>query len=392
MMKHLAYSLLAFSCLVFSVSAWDTKGEIGLELRGFTEDGTDPRQERGDFGLSVHIEFVKDLESGAGRLAFVPFARIQLHDENRSHGDIRELFYEHYLETWEFRLGIGQEYWGVTEFVHLVNVINQVDTLESLDEEKRLGQPMMKASYLGEFGQIDFFALLGLRTREFPGIEGRIRAPLLVNTDYDQFESGAKEKRLDWAMRFSKTIDNIDLGLTLFHGQQRDAQLRLNSSTMELYAYYDTITQVGFDGLIAIADWILKMEVMSRSIDGMTHAAFTGGFEYTLVGIFQSTTDLGLILETAIQNHRDRYSPMSSEIIVGSRFAFNDVMNSEILAGIIYDTHLESTVFSIEGSRRLSDQLKISIEGRVYHDMHQNDPLAFLDDEDHLTLQLSYFF
>ena len=62
---------------------------------------------------------------------------------NVAHGDIRELAYVHASDDWELRLGIRKEFWGVTEFQHLVDVINQTDGVEDFDGEDKLGQQMV---------------------------------------------------------------------------------------------------------------------------------------------------------------------------------------------------------------------------------------------------------
>ena len=60
--------------------------------------------------------------------------------------DIRELNYLLFGETWEVRLGVDKVFWGTTEFVHLVDIVNQTDLVEDVDGEDKLGQPTVNLS------------------------------------------------------------------------------------------------------------------------------------------------------------------------------------------------------------------------------------------------------
>ena len=91
----------------------------------------------------------------------------------------------------ESRIGIRKEFWGVTETFHRVDIINQTDSVESFDGEDKLGQPMINISLETLSGSIDFFALLGSRERTFAGRFGRLRTPIVVDTDHPIYESGA---------------------------------------------------------------------------------------------------------------------------------------------------------------------------------------------------------
>ena len=95
----------------------------------------------------------------------------------------------------ELSFGIKKVYWGVTESLHLVDVINQTDQVESFDGEQKLGQPMAHLSYLSKVGNFDFFYLPYARKRVFPAKEGRLRFPVVIeqndiNVDSVEFKIG----------------------------------------------------------------------------------------------------------------------------------------------------------------------------------------------------------
>ncbi len=73
----------------------------------------------------------------------------------------------------ETRVGVRRVFWGVTEFQHLVDIINQSDSVEDIDNEDKLGQPMINLSLVKDWGIVDFFVLPYFRERTFAGAEGR---------------------------------------------------------------------------------------------------------------------------------------------------------------------------------------------------------------------------
>jgi hypothetical protein len=385
-------SFIIIFLLTSSLIAGDIQVDLTLESRIFQNDGLQPVQKQFDAAAIFKLEYVHDFEDRDDRLAFTPFLRAQLQDDERSHFDIRELYWERIGTDWEFKLGVGQEYWGVTEFVHLINVINQVDSLESIDEEEKLGELMMKFTWLPEFGQFDFFILPGFRQREFPGEKGRLRFPFVIDGDDAEYESSREEKYVDFAMRYTQTFDSLDLGVSMFHGTQRDAQIRFSTTKNKMVPYYAKSTQLGVDAQYAWEDWLFKGEWMSRKIDKQEHNAFTGGVEYTLVRIFNTDMDLGLIGEGSWQNKRDQYSFFSDEIIFGQRLAFNNELGTEILSGVIYDVHHSSTLLSIEASTRLNNSIRLSVEGRIYQNIDNQDPLKLFEDEDYLNIECTWYF
>ena len=63
------------------------------------------------------------------------FGRWDENDDERTHGDVRELYYQQSGDTFEFRLGARRVFWGVTESRHLVDIVNQSDFVENISNE-----------------------------------------------------------------------------------------------------------------------------------------------------------------------------------------------------------------------------------------------------------------
>ncbi|WP_028862770.1 hypothetical protein [Psychromonas aquimarina] len=388
--------LLAFN---ISASEFEYSGKIGIEERYFFAGGQYEEQfEHWQTSFSVEPEFTWNWNDGVDSLVFTPFYRFDAQDEQRTHGDIRELFYIHVGDDWEFRAGIRKEFWGVTEFQHLVDVINQTDGVEGFDGEDKLGQQMLNLSLVRDWGIIDLYLLPGFRERTFPGEEGRLRGPLVVDKNNVSYESSAEDKHIDFAARWSHVLGDFDIGSYWFHGTNRDPLLTpaQNGQTLVLRQYYNQMDQLGIDVQATIDDWLWKFESIYRSTKAEDFGAVQAGFEYTYVGVFDSFTDLGLLMEYGWDSRGEAGASaganVQNDLFLGSRIAFNDMQDSEVLMG--FSTDLDHNAFSIlvEASRRFGDSFKANLDFRMLQSSEYTDQLYSLKDDDHLQVSLDWYF
>jgi hypothetical protein len=373
---------------------WRLGGSIELESRGFFQDPLDSEQLR---GLQNSIAFVPEFryrsESEQHQFNFVPFFRIDGEDSERTHADLRQGFWRYVDDSWEFLAGLDRVYWGVTESRHLVDVINQVDGVEDVDEEDRLGQPMLAATFIQDWGTLSLYALPGFRERTFPGEEGRLRTPLVVDTDAPVYESAAEDRRLDGAVRYSHVLGDWDLGLHVFSGTNREPRLVVAGIGAELVPRYDLMNQVGLDLQYTREAWLWKLEGIGRSSNGDTFGAGVAGVEYTFFQLGGSAADLGVLGEY-LQDDRDPLlSPITlfdDDYFIGARLAFNDIQDSQILAGVIVDRRLGSKFALLEIGRRLGSSFTLELEGRFFLSVDDSDVAAAFRQDDFATLRLSW--
>jgi len=382
--------------LSFSASAGQWSGYLGAEFRYFPQDARDSRQHDENLSLLFEPEFYHEWDKGTQSLAFVPFFRLDQNDSERSHIDIRELTWLKAAESWEIRIGFRKVFWGVTEFQHLVDIINQTDLVENIDTEDKLGQPMINLALINDWGTVDLFVLPYFRERTFPGTEGRLRTQLVVDEGLSKFESSAKEKHVDLAIRYSHYFGDWDIGLSHFYGTSRDPRLipTINTSgTIVLSPFYDIINQTSIDLQATKGNMLWKLEALHRSGQDKTYNAIAGGFEYTFVGIFDSAIDLGALGEYHYDN-RGESAPtiFEDDIGTGMRLAFNDAQSSQVLMGLIWDRNTNGKFLNIEASRRIGNDWMLEIESRFLFDQSSSDPAFAISRDDYLELLLTYNF
>lgn len=384
-------------CLIPSLlHAGEWSGFLELQGRYFPQQATDAEQSDQIISLAFQPEYYQRWDSGNQNLLFVPFIRWDSEDNERTHGDLRELIWTYAGKRWEVQAGVGRVFWGVTEGLHLVDVINQTDLVENPDGEQKLGQPLIKASLERDWGILDLYALFGFRERTFPGEKGRLRTHPYVDQDHAQYESEHEQQHLDYALRWSHYIGDWDIGLSHFNGTSRDPQLtpRITpQGDITLLPYYELMRQTSLDLQATKGDWLWKLEAIHRSIDSGSYNAATGGFEYTFVGIAESDIDIGLLGEYMYDDRGDdATTPFENDLFLGFRLTANDVDGSELLAGVIKDLDEAGWMFNLEASRRIGSHWKTSAQIRLWSDIHQQDPLFVMHRDDYAEVTITRFF
>ncbi len=370
-------------------------GQVSGELRGFFQGPQFARQFSGSQpSLFFLPELEFDLAGGRDQFTFVPFFRIDGRDSGRTHFDIREAYWRHSAAGWELLVGLDRVFWGVAESRHLVDVINQIDFVEDVDGEDKLGQPMVSLRIQRNWGSLRFFALPGFRERSFPDAEGRPGFPLAVDADETEYDSSAGRKHVDYAVRYSNYWGNWDVGVAYFRGTDREPVLLPNADGTALIPLYRQINQGSLDVQYTKNSWLWKFEGIVREGHGKTFAAAVGGAEYTLYQIAGTGADLGFLAEYQFDG-RGQDAPFTTandDIFAGTRLALNDTQDTQLLAGAIVDRQHGSSAVLVELERRMAESWLVEFESRMFLNTNPADALDTFGRDGWATLRLSWFF
>lgn len=379
-----------------AVCAAELSGNISLQLRAFFNDPLDSNQHNQYSSFALEPEFYQAWNDSKQMLNAAVFYRHDQYDEERTHGDIRELSWTGVFDNFEITAGISKVFWGVTESQHLVDIINQTDLVENVDGEDKLGQTMIRFSTEQDWGVLDLFILPGFRERTFAGIEGRPRPILPAGVIFDAnaatYESDKEKNHIDYAARWLTYFDEIELGLSYFSGTGREPEsLNLNGNVVT--PHYVLIDQIGLDLQAIIEDWTWKLELISRKSDLQKYIAATAGFEYTLYGLFESQSDLGIVIEYLYDDRDQQTStPFQNDITTALRWALNDEQSTEVLLGIISDLDESETTSFIEASRRLGDSFKLTLEARTFNNTVANRPLHDFRQDNFIQADIAWYY
>lgn len=392
-----------------SPEPFDVDIDLGLQARTYAKGGFDG-QSRFQPSFSASVDYYRSWDQDRQSLTVSPFVRLDAEDDERSHFDLREFYWSRVGDDWDLHVGVKQIFWGVTEFKHLVDIVNQTDLVENIDGEDKLGQPMAHLSLIRDWGIVDLYVLAGFRERTFPGRDGRLRLAVPIDDDRASYESGAGQARIDGAIRWSHNLGPVELGVHHFSGTSRDPQLLPGLTTageVVLRPHYPVIDQTGLDAQAILGDWALKLEAISNSGFGDRYTAVNAGFERTLVGFMGGRADLGVVAEYMFDDRDEAATTtlFEHDLALGTRWSLNDVADTQALVGVIWDVDTDEYVFKVEGSRRLGETWTLLLEGRVFGGADEPDSAAVLQSlfdadnksaslqrDDFLQLELTRYF
>lgn len=386
----LIYILLSPAAWSQSESPHDFSVALKAEDRFFFSSGAYEGQKRNYPSLAVEPEYT--FESNDKKYVFKVklFGRYDRYDTRRTHADVREMYWQMVKSNHELSIGVKKIFWGVAESAHIVNVINQTDIVESFDGEEKLGQPMVHYSYQSNKGTFDFFFMPYFRKPTFPGEHGRLRTPFLINKSMIEFESSSEEYHPDVAFRWSHYIGKFDFGLSHFYGTSRQPLVESLENFQPVFAI---VNQTGIDVQATIGPVLLKLESIYNVNSIKNYFASVAGFEYTFGNLNGNGMDVGLLAEF-IYDSRDRLAltSLQNEIFAGSRLAFNNAQDSQVLAGIIYDLQRGTSLFSVEASQRIKESWKVELEGRFFSNTSDEEFLYFIRRDSFLKLGVNKYF
>jgi AMIN domain len=370
-------------------------GSIGLQSRAFLNDPNFDEQDDNAVSIALEPEYYRDRAQGSQRVALRGFARVDASDSERTHVDLRELYWQIEKERLLFKVGLDVVFWGVTESQHLVDIINQTDLVENPDGEDKLGQPMVNVDYFSDYGTWQAYILPYFRERTFPGSEGRLRMHPAVETDDPLWDSSDEEEKIDYALRWSHYLGDWDIGVAHFTGTDRDPVFVYESRTGGdvLRPLYLQMDQTSLDLQATKGAWLWKVEAIYNQNKMEDYFASVSGFEHTQFGFQGTNLDLGWLLEYHYDERGDDApTSLQNDIYTGLRLTGNDVAGTRFLAGITVDLDEKTSFGNIEAARRLGESWTITLEARTFFNVDNDDPAYFLRDDDYLELQLDKFF
>lgn len=371
-------------------------GEIEFEGTLFFEEPKFAPQKWNDGSVASQMTFQAKWWDGDLNFRLTPFARIDAVDDRRTHFDVREAKIDLVEGNWSFTVGIDTLFWGKTEVVHLVDIINQADAVEDIDNEARLGQPLVRVAYLTDFGEFSAFYMPYFRERTFPGPQGRLRLNPAVDTNNPIYDTDAEEWTPSFAMRYTGVFGDVDLGISAFHGLGREPAFLFDGVTLR--PFYERITQVGLDAQYTSDATLWKAEGIYRwgqknlRFRDENYLAMTGGVEHTLYGVFDNA-DLGLVAEYAFDSRGDdALTVFENDLVLGTRLTLNDEKDTAALLTGAVDMDDGAVGLRLEAERRIDDNWKLELEGQAFLNYDRRLPTSSFSHDSFLRAKLTYYF
>lgn len=347
------------------------RGSAAADIRGFAQPPSYSGQSSGH-GVSLKAEpeaYVRSKDE-AHTATVRPFVRVDPVDTGRTHYDLRQADYRFNNGGWSFGAGAGVFDWGVMENHRTVDVLNQKDLVEDIDGSEKLGQPYTKAGYDADRWSLSLYYLPYFRDRTFPGQRGRLRFPVVIDTDDPFFESSLGRWHPNVAARLSLTLGAFDIGLSGFSGTSREPRFFGQLTDDEVLPGYDFLEQVSVDASWTHGGFVAKAEALARwwSSSLRLSGAAAGGLEYWLFDLGGRGVDLTLVSEV-YWDSRLPDQPVTfhdHDIFGGFRLGFSDVGAAEVRAGGMVDFITGASFLRVETSRRFGEHWRLYLDLRGF--------------------------
>ena len=367
--------------------------ELSIESMYLFNDPQLSQQSNSSTSLTFQPKYKQSWDFSKKVLDVQLFLRESANDDERSHQDIRELSWSHSIDNFEYKVGISKEFWGVAESYHLVDVINQLDNVEEVDFQSRLGQPMVKTSYFSDVGSFQAWVLPYFRERNFASNKSRVfSGPVNIDEDAAEYYSSKKEKHVDYALRYSNNFNEYDVGLSYFQGTSRTPVLNYDASGNRFVPFYDQLKQLSTDIQWTGDALLLKLEALIRNEANFgSSSALVAGFEYTFFDIYNEH-DIGFISEYLYDERGKTRTSFDNDLFWGLRYTLNDIGSTEVLVGGFFDLDNASHVPRFKLQQRINNDWKYEFILQGYHNIDGVD-LFFYDikDDDFMRFNLRYY-
>jgi len=382
-------SLLILSKNVFAVE-YKSYGYIQPEFSYFIDGKGKHNQSVDKSSVYGQGTFIAYLQENSSKITIRAIGRYDDKDNNRTYFDLQKFKYEYFLDDATLSIGNDIIFWGVNESFHVVDIINQSNIAENLAGTKKLGQPMIALSLYEEIGDVSVYLMPYFRERIFPGSNGRPRYAGEIEQDTVSYESSKEEKKVDIAIRFSKVLDDFDIGISHFRGNARDPELTVNQSTLKLDQYYPILSQTSIDIQATKESWLYKLEALTGKIESENHVRTAGGVEYTFYGINGTPQDLGIVAEYLFDDRSS--NPFNNETALAIRWNKNDINATTLLAGTYLDLRGDSNRFFCEYEKRLRDDLKLFLDASLNGHINSKDFTYAFSEDSSLTIKIAKYF
>lgn len=360
----------------------DFGASIGLEVLSYRSLAEDPV--RLLLGLTLNGEIVPGLDLSLGIDAWSDVARGQ------SGIDLQDAALTYTRDDFQALLGYEIESWSVTEASELTNIVNQIDLERDITGNTRMGQPMLRLSYLSDFGWFGLYYFPLSPERRFDPVFG-------LNGIDAIYDTGRQDREPGYALRYRHTLGAVEVGAFGYRGLDKSPVPVVENGIPRLF--YPEVTQHGLSLQALLGDTYLRSEVLAISgrpdRTGTIRDSLSYGFEIEdqTYGVFGMDADLSL-LAAYTRNSLGRSSTelLQDDLSLGAKLNWNNVGSTELSLLLTHDLTFGSTFASLGFEARLRDNLKLELDVVEYFDVHADDILAPLQDAGHARLELTLFF
>ncbi len=163
---------------------------------------------------------------------------------------------------------------------------------------------------------------------------------------------------------------------------------------LELRPEYDLMYQAGIDLQTEVAGAIVKFEGIYRTERGGRAYAASVGLERRLSNVFGTGYDMSGLLEYHFETRTGNVRPpvLGNDLFVGAQWSFNDRQSTAVSLGAVLDVERGSAVLAGSLQRQLAQDWIARLSINAITNTAADDTLSFVDQDDAVRLDITWFF
>jgi|GEM_PF-3707693 len=384
-------------------TVWQWSGKVFASGRGFPRgSSTLVGGSKKDFNFAITLAPELKVQRGKFSLKLAPYLRHDFEDGERSDFDLRQAYVAFSGEKTDIKAGFEVENWSVLEFGHIVNIVNQFDTRESLFLDHYLGQLMLSLQRHENFGSFQLIVMPSFRPMFFFPPSSRLSFGVKVaDFDSDPLVGAGSDSGVDTLLRYSHSFGSVDLGVYGFYGTSRQPNLSVGFDTqalrLQLTPSYETVVQLGLDLQSSLAGFLQKLEATYMLTDAQNLLNIAGGVEYSFSAIFGSSLDLGLFSEFYFSNvdagRSEAFVLLQNDLYGGVRLSYAGQTALSLVLAASHDLEHQSDALAVKGEYKFVDHWGLGLEAWAMTRVREKDALLYaLRHDRFLRISAEYYF
>lgn len=297
-------------------------------------------------------------------------------------------------DSFQFDAGYNLVYWGVTEGINVVNIINQRDQIRDYFRKQGLGQLMLSASYFGDDINLEAYILPNFEELNFGSTTQPWGLGLPVDDSKSTFESSEGRNHIDYAARVSGMVDDLEYGIFYFDGTYREPLYYLDESTEYLVPHYILGKTVGLDAQYLYGSNIYKLELAYFKPNSFKeYVSSTLGIEKVLESSLFDNGEGTIYLEYYYDSRRnDNSVAFQNDIFLAYKHSTYNAYDIEVKVGGIIDIEHTGVIGTLNITGKITKSLKSELELIYFNANDIQDALFYSKDFDQVKFNLHWHF
>ncbi|MFA0114642.1 hypothetical protein AB4407_13365 [Vibrio sp. 10N.261.46.E11] len=297
-------------------------------------------------------------------------------------------------DSYQIDVGYDLVYWGVTEGINVINIVNQRDQIRDYFQKQGLGQSMIAASYFGDMVTVEGYILPRFEELNYGGTQRPWGLGLPVDASQSTYESSKGKKHTDYAARMSGMLDDLEFGFVFFNGTYRKPIYKVDGDIEYLAPHYVLGNTLGLDAQYILDSNIYKLELGYFKPNSYgSYVSTTFGVERALGSSWFGEGESTVYAEYYYDSRQDdRTVAFQNDIFLAYKYTTYNAYDLETTIGGIIDTRYGGVIGTLEVSGKLTSDIKLSFECVYFNSSNPNDALFYSNDFDQFSFNAHWYY